>query len=327
MRQRRFHGVRGLTLVEILIAIVIVSVGIIGILALVTATLKSSGVIIESSFASTIGRSVYESLRMGARQRSFIVPQGTKYYRGFCFVHDGVLDTISGTPTFAPPIAPQPANPDATLWDGLLRSDFAVFLPSAPPTGGTGGGNGEKIFVYPRPTASKADGTVDDTQTKAENQGETDDSFTTPHAGYGGNSVVYDIRRIYNLRNRPASGATATGVTPTLAQGDAADQYGFAFTVRRAVAPLLYDPATNAGQPFMASNGALDKAMYPPGAQVGGVTDPTRVVYVDGLYQVEVMVFRNFEQFAKSGAGSDPHEMQRTHEPVGRFIGLIAIGG
>ena len=69
-RERTLNRVRGLTLVEILISIVIVSIGIIGVLALVTATLKSSGIIIESSFASTIGRSVYESLRSGARQRS-----------------------------------------------------------------------------------------------------------------------------------------------------------------------------------------------------------------------------------------------------------------
>ena len=128
------------------------------------------------------------------------------------------------------------------------------------------------------------------------------------------------------LKNRVQPGGT--GTTPLLlSQGDAADQYGFAFTIRRAAAPDLVD-TTGAALPWaVPSTGALDATAYPPGVQTTpGVS--AHVNFVDGLYEVQVMVYRNFEQFSKgSASAADNHELGRTHEPVGRFTGLIAIGG
>src|SRR5438105_4394761 len=62
---------KGFTLIEILISLVIVSVGLIGIMALLSHSLKEAGEIVEDTFASTTARSVYEALREGARNRSF----------------------------------------------------------------------------------------------------------------------------------------------------------------------------------------------------------------------------------------------------------------
>src|SRR5437879_7013508 len=84
---------RGFTLIEILISLVIVSVGLIGIMALLSHSLKEAGEIVEDTFASTTARSVYEALREGARNRSFIVREATPvphYVRGFVWMHDGI---------------------------------------------------------------------------------------------------------------------------------------------------------------------------------------------------------------------------------------------
>src|SRR4051794_22297234 len=67
----------GFTLVEILITIVIVTVGLFGVLALLTSALKVSGDVVETSFATTLARSVYESVREGARNRAFIYKDTT----------------------------------------------------------------------------------------------------------------------------------------------------------------------------------------------------------------------------------------------------------
>src|SRR5580693_5843327 len=92
-RRRTWSRERAFTLVEILISVAIVSIGLIGILSLVAVTLKTSGQVVERSMATTVARSVYEALRAGARQQSFVIQDSSlKTFRGFVFVHDGVVD-------------------------------------------------------------------------------------------------------------------------------------------------------------------------------------------------------------------------------------------
>lgn len=266
---------RGFTLIEILIALVIVSIGLIGILALLTSSLRAAGEIVEDSIASTVARSVYESLREGTRKRGFIVRDGTNYVRGFVFIHEGIKDSGGET---APPTVP--TKLDDTTQLGVLRaSDFAVFLPPEPTTGL------DKIFVYPRPDGAAT-----------ENAANTDDSNSTD-TNIHGQVLPLKIKRTYQLKEHPDKPAP----------NDVLEQYSFAFAIQRALSPRLTDAGT--GAPIGWGTGpTLDTSIFPP-------KNESRQ---DGLYQVEVMVFRNFEATPQA----------RTHEPVngGRFVGLLAIG-
>jgi prepilin-type N-terminal cleavage/methylation domain-containing protein len=272
MRRRR----RGFTLIEILIALVIVSIGLIGILALLTSSLKAAGEIVEDSIAATVARSVYESLREGTRKRGFIVREGTNYVRGFVFVHEGIKDTGGET---TPPTVPNKLD-DASQLAVLRTSDFTVFLPPEPPTGA------DPIFVYPRPTGA----TAENSPYPGKDDSNSDSSKTNIH----GQVVPLTILRTYQLKQHAGN-----------APNDVLDQYSFAFAIQRAISPKL----TDAGNPIAWGTGpTLDTNVFPP-------KNETRQ---DGLYQVEVMVFRNF----------DVNTQARSHEPVvgGRFVGLLALG-
>jgi prepilin-type N-terminal cleavage/methylation domain-containing protein len=293
------------TLVEILIATVILSIGLVGVLSLVVAALKTSGQVVESGFASTIARSVYEALRAGARQYSFVLQDNASppnTFRGFLLICDGVNDGGSTTP----PALPNPLDTATTLSTKLTTlqgSDFAIFLPPPPAT--TGATN-EIYYVFPRPEGS-AGATVSPTGTATENQSFADDSYPTPRAGYGGAAeVVYDVRRVYNFNS----------------------QYGYAVSIHRAAAPTL--ASSGVGIAWADSSGNLDStgAIYPP----GGTSSPVNPQ--NGLYQVEVMVFRNFQPFAwtshtDTSAAVVGNQQAMWYRPVpgGTFVGLIAVGG
>jgi prepilin-type N-terminal cleavage/methylation domain-containing protein len=285
MRRRRL----GFTLIEILIAIVILTLGILAVVALLTQSVKAAGEVVEDSFAATLARSVYESVREGAQRRAFLVEESGNNVRGFVFVHDGVMDKGSPTP-FTPP--PLPANSsDTGRLNALRRSDFAIFLPDGSPYPPPA----EVYFVFPRPTQPNENDWVAPA-------GGQDDSFFAlnpiparkgPKPDYAGNPNRFDIQRVYSLRNRPTA-------PPSGALEDAGDQYSFALAIRRASAPVL---TGGGGNPIQ-----WGPNTYPP----------KNFTPQDGLYQVEVMVFRNFEAETTS----------RHHQPVngGHFVGLIAVG-
>lgn len=282
MRRRR-----GFTIIEVLVAIVIVTIGLLAVIALLAQSVKVAGEVVEDSFAATLARSVYDSLREGATKRPFLVDESGNLVRGFVFVHDGVVD---GGGSFTPPALPASMNDTGRL-NALRGSDFAVFLPAGSPYPAPA----EVYFVFPRPTGASAENAW------VAPSGGQDDSFyslnpvstrKTPKPNFAGVPNRFDIQRIYQLRNRPT--APPPGALP-----DAGDQYGFAVALRRASAPTLVQGAG-------------------PITWNAGNTPPNQTAPQDGLYQVEVMVFRNFE--------ADP--ASRHHQPVngGHFVGLIAVG-
>jgi len=257
MRRR----VAGFTIIEILISIVVVSLALVGILALLAASTKVAGEVVEDSYAATLARSVYESVREGARKRTFAVyqnPADKIPVRGFLFIHEGVKDdgfSPADLTNCKPPLLPAGPNDTAQL-ASLQRSDFAIFLPPDPAAGGTGGN--ERYMVYPRPVASRA-------LVAAQNQSFTDNWFTPPHAGHA-TPVYYDVQRVYSLADRAVP--VTTGPQPL--SFDQADQYSFTVAIRRAQAPVLN------------SNDTLPQ-------QADGWKR------TNGLYEVEVSIYRNFD--------------------------------
>jgi type II secretory pathway pseudopilin PulG len=275
----------GFTLVEILIPIVVLAVGLLGVLALLTGALRTSGGAVESTFAASLARSVYESLREGARRRAFMVEDGNLLIRGFVFVHEGVKDRNDLPPPTLEDIPTTWGPEEKPKLDALRRSDFVIFLPVKPTAG-----NEEPYFVFPRPGGAEADNAY---------KGEGRDNWL---------STRLDVRAVYRLRD--------TRPPPSEPRPEASDQYGFAIAVRRAMAPRL----TNAGEPLPWFNTtdpfAANTGVYPPGFYPPGGANPA--VARDGLYQVEVLVYRNFDPEADVES--------RHHQPVTTFLGLVAVG-
>ena len=312
-------------MIEVLIALVIVGIGMVGLLSLLTTSLKASSDIVEDSFAATLARSVYESLRESAHKRPFMVKNGTKYVKGFVFLHDGVRE--SSTSNAAPPAVPatfDTAVPDvAQKLDQLRVSDYAIFLPGPPQPGSgtsTGGGGagpaappGEDIFVYPRPGGAEQD---NGTLGGSPNLPGRSNFMDSPVKGYAGELIYTDVKRTYELKSRTppeiVNGQNMYNTPP-----EVADQYSFAVLVRRSVMPVLTDNQDDGRTPLgWAANGEFIPGAFPP--KIPDAAFPLERRASEGLYQVEVWVYRNFEKEPTS----------RHHNPVrgGRLVGLVALG-
>lgn len=262
----------GFTILEILIAVVVVSVGLIGVLALLGQSLRKSGKVVEEGYAMSLARSVQSGLRDGARERAFMVDNSGTPVKGFIWLHAGLGTT-------AP--APLPTSPsDTSSLTALYKDDHAVFLPRKPTTG-----TGDPIFVYPRPNGS--------TDPTSENQGYNDDW----------NGTDLKVTRVFKV---PAPAGLDTRVP-----ADNSVQYGFAIAIQRAKTPSILSNG-DSGAPIdfaNPSNGTIDTTKFPPSM-------PTTFDYQDGLYSIEVMIYRNFE----------PDVKHPLHKPLYRYRGLLALG-
>lgn len=250
----------GFTVIEILVAIVVLGLAFVGILGLLVASTRQAGQVVEDTFASTLARSVYDSVRAGVRDYSFAVNDGGVTIRGFLLN----LHTEDGGGAALPAL---PGSPDDTAALTALRgSDQVIFLPPPPGSGGTSGGGGptppEMIFVFPRP------GGV------GENGGLGTDNFNASGTVTDWGTANLTVTRTYQLDDGTAG---TTGV----ALPDNAGQYSFTIAVQRAAAPPLYvgsDAADTAGH--WTGEDHIPKAA---------------VAATSGLYEIRVQVYRNFD--------------------------------
>ncbi|HZV02088.1 MAG TPA: prepilin-type N-terminal cleavage/methylation domain-containing protein [Planctomycetota bacterium] len=269
----------GFTLIEVLIAMFILSVGIVGVLALHTATVVNASKIAQESYVSNLARSIDAAIAEGVRQRSFILQENWGVARGFLLRHDGV-PTPAGP---AMPPLPTSLNDGAgTLIAPLAASDYSIFMPNA--------ANPDPVFVFPRPNGAAAE------NPNGGSKG-TDDWNTAGVPGYNG-LVYLTVKRVYQLPYVAPSGNNAGASNPSI---DAGGQYGFAISVRRAQSPAL------------AVGGPESFAISGPGPTVLPQTNSPRT---DGLYEVEIHIYRAF----------DPNPKSPQHVEVRNFRTLLAVG-
>src|SRR4029453_1605627 len=84
----------GFTILEIMIATAILTLGLVGILALFPVAIHYGKQIVERSTAGAIGESVAGAIRQGIRNELRTSQAGNLTYHYFVFRHDGVKDKV-----------------------------------------------------------------------------------------------------------------------------------------------------------------------------------------------------------------------------------------
>lgn len=251
----------GFTIMEILIAVAILVVGLLGIVALFPFAVELGNRSIQETNAVLLAQSVERALREGLANRKGHSPDGKWTF--FLFQHAGVLDPLPRDMASADP-----------------AHDYYILLPDLD-TEGAGrerprSAENKPVFLYP-----EDDGVSwfhFDLTGRKENEG---DSRATPNGGGDptkadddsddGQSQVpgrpaLEVRRVYQVgasELRAALEGEAAGVDLT----DPILQYSYAFSLRRA----YHDPSLG--------RHALSETVHVPASE---------------LFECEIMVFRQF---------------------------------
>ena len=257
---------KGFTILEILLAVVILTVGLLGLLAVFPVAMRSGKQAVETTNAVIITKSVEQAIRAGLRERKRQSPDGKWTY--FIFSHDGVQDPL--------PSKVKEARPGA---------DYYILLPSPDPDRKASQPRDAfyergKTFVFP-----ESDGSIWEVYESGETREVKDETSQAPANGNGNvmradddrddreitnrfeTFETIDVRRVYYLSNRffDEEWASDYNVTDT----DPISQYSFAFAIR----PARQD-------------GSLD-LQYP---------DSRNFVPSGDLYEVDILVFRSFRE-------------------------------
>ncbi|MEC9476082.1 MAG: hypothetical protein VX764_03500 [Planctomycetota bacterium] len=267
---------KGFTILEILLAVVILTVGLLGLLAVFPVAMRSGKKAVETTNAVIIAQSVEQGIREGLADHKAQSPDGRWTY--FLFNHDGVTDPL--------PPKIEDANPGA---------DYYILLPSSDPDRKSAMRRTEfwergKTFVFPETdglswvvTDSGQEREVfDESSSSAPNgrgnpmQADDDnDDFIQEIWSADGETLLnsyetYEVRRVYRLSNRFFDAELAEDYNIT--DDDPISQYSFAFTIR----PAKQD-------------GSLD-LKYP---------DDPNFTPAGELFEVDILVFRSFREGSK----------------------------
>ncbi len=254
----------GFTILEILIATAILTIGLMGLLALFPVAMKSGRITIEETNAVLIARSVEQAIRDGIQTRKGQDATGQHTY--FLFQYDGVEDPL-----------PRRVSQASAI------DDHYILFPTPAGSGRQSVDRGAayrrgKVFVYP-----ETDGKTWTPMVQGLQLGEESDEESGAQPNGGGNpgnadddgddyidsetgETDFDVYRVYSLSNRFADqfvdedGADAVDDDPI-------SQYGFAFAIR----PAFRDASLD-------RSGPADPDFIPAGE----------------LYEVEILVFRSF---------------------------------
>jgi type II secretory pathway pseudopilin PulG len=128
----------GFTILEIMIATAILTVGLVGVLALFPVAIHTGKQIVEKSTSVVIAESVAEAIREGIRNSLRYTTKGGTTHAYFIFKHDGVRDEI--------PVTQQGERPDKDYYILLPRFTRGAEFSSA---GKARESRLVKTFVYP----------------------------------------------------------------------------------------------------------------------------------------------------------------------------------
>lgn len=337
-RRRR----QGFTILEILIAIVVLVLGIMGIIALFPTAIESGNKTVEDSYASAITQSVVDAITVGLRESRYqtITTGATPgfNYTYFVFNHDGVVDP--------PPTQPEVedyANGTSKPW----RADWCVVLPiSRAGLSPNVDVNDEPVFMYPTPKNTAV--TPYDNKIVDQRQGTklsspasivddlSDRLWRTTNEG----ASVPWVPAVYHLgRYRAANPAIAPSLIPSpYAAGDIRVEFrgDKVFVGSDVQETIAVDPYPTYSFAFTLQRARIDTHRSPTDATPDGLIDTNHDQFTSSLYQVRVMVFKNFDDEAayhlrpsdieNPGTPAETDAVvPRNNVPVREFVTLIAL--
>lgn len=332
---------RGFTILEILIAIVVLVLGITGILALFPTAIDSGNKTVEDTYSAAITQSVVDAIAVGLRESRYqwdAGPPNDQVWTYFIFNHDGVIDP-------APDVAEDLLGNGEEMW----KKDYCVILPRAngvPDPNPVGAK--EPVFIYPVPDsvlrnpAANDEGADPDQRNpsgKLASAATSESLVDNFDPKYATNTTVDDtaqlwISRTYKLgRYRdPAPSGSAPGdvrfeylgedlVNPSGSTNEfvALDPYcaySFCFAIKRARVDTNGDGQVS------------------PGPNVRQPSNPPADNFSNSLYELKVMIFKNFNQDAADKlaptsagvpSGGPGTVVPKTNVPIKTFITLISI--
>lgn len=325
----------GFTILEILIAIVVLVLGITGIIALFPTAIESGNKTVEDSYAAAITQSVGDSLTVGLRESRYRTQglAGGRQYTYFVFNHDGVLDQAPLNPQDFTAASGGTAQKQGALW----RRDYCVILPQGPP--GNRSAAAEPNFMYPVPSM------VLDNASEAQKDGDAD-GLNQRNAGRLGSGNLVDnlavtfmrpsstggalspwVSRVYNLgryRDLPDGQELPMGPTGTRMQkGDIRLEYRGDAIVTGATteATIALDPYPTYSFAFTLQRARVD-------TNGDGRLTQADDEFSNSLYTLRVMIFKNFDRLAaheaRPGATGDV-SIPRTNIRIREFVTLLAL--
>lgn len=320
---------RGFTIIEILIAIVILVLGITGIVALFPTAINAGNKTVEDTYAATVCQSVVDAVTVGLRESRYtyqITTPITRTWRYFVFDHDGVVDAIPKAPD---QFDTGGGDPNGPPWD----KDWCIILPRSPNDNNKASAV-EPIWIYPVPDA---DGCPKDQRNPsrlrssslcgADNGSSIVDNFHTDYMRelVDGTPQLW-IPRVYSLgtyRTPPSDSSISLpgGVSPGDVRLEFLDEKFQADQANRKTIPL--DP-----YPFYSFCFALQRARVDT---TGDGRIDQNDLFSDSLYELRVMVFKGFSQDdAKqlspgAMAGGGGIAVPKGNAPIKTFITLISI--
>lgn len=224
----------GFTIMEILIAIVILVVGLVGIMALFPAAIQSGNRTVEDSYAASIAQSVLDAINVGIRENRYDRDWGSGPVHFFIFQHDGI--PIQDFTDLA-----QPGGSGSYLQDLNVEANarqaagsdhrFLILLPTNETDTGT-----TFTFIYPK------DDIGSDIRNPASN-GLNDTTRDNPSCTVCANEHV---REIYRLGTQNAFETDL----PAPAGDDPYEQYGFTIKIRRAKIDANDDGRIDGSDPY-----------------------------------------------------------------------------
>lgn len=350
----------GFTILEILIAIVVLVLGITGIIALFPTAIESGNKTVEDSYAAAITQSVVDALTVGVRESRYTtLPLGGRVYTYFVFNHDGVLDQPPLSPHTFDAAPPDPGKKQGSMW----RRDFCVVLPqpiidesSAPNTNSAN----EPNFMYPVPSYVR--------DTEQESVKETDPGLNQRapgrlssfgslvdnlHPGFlrpatAGGQMVPWVSRVFELgryRDPPDSSDPSYTALPLgpggvqMVKGDIRLEYrGDAISMggTSKADTIAIDPYPSYSFAFTLQRARVDTSGGAGGVPDGQLTGADQ--FSNSLYTLRVMIFKNFDAEAayemRPGTGTshqaspaaDPGaSVPKNNIPIREFVTLIAM--
>lgn len=268
---------KGFTILEILLAVVILTVGLLGLLAVFPVAMRSGKIAVETTNAVIIAQSVEQAIREGLSEHKAQSPDGRWTY--FIFNHDGVTDVLPSKIEQARPDADYyillPTFSDPDRKSSMSRLEFhergKTFV--FPETDGLSWivvDSGMEREVFDESSSNAPNGRGNPLQADDDNDDFKQEIWSADGEDLLSSYDTYDVRRVYRLSNRFFDSEMAEDFN--IIDDDPISQYSFAFTIR----PARQD-------------GSLD-LKYP---------DDPNFAPAGDLFEIDILIFRSFREGTK----------------------------